>query len=200
MFDWIKGKTQEIAQNDMKVLIDDCGDKLDLALNFYFKNSFKDKNLKNNKTGIERFYLFMCFGFGYLHGDLNKLGSDEKLQDYFIQYIPIRLIKKLNTKVASEIFEGFDISLNNLGGVGGAFGYAGAIITSQKCELSKCAARTGGHMLHSHMNRDTTVKADKYYSKFRSMGSLYRDGDKVIEGLQIVFDDKKTPLHKLNIN
>ena len=70
-----------------------------------FKNSFKDKNLKNNKTGIEKFYLFMCFGFGYLHGDLNKLGSDEKLQDYFIQYIPIRLIKKLNNKVASEIFE-----------------------------------------------------------------------------------------------
>jgi hypothetical protein len=199
MFDWLK-ENQEITPNDMKVLIDDCGDKLDLALNFYYKKSFMDKNLKNNKTGIERFYLFMCFGFGYLHGDLNKLGSDEKIQDYFVRYIPIRLIRKLNTKIATEVFKGFDISLNNIEGIGGAFGYAGAIITTQKCELSQCAARTGGHMLNSHMERNTVIKADKIYPKFRSMGSLYRDGDKVIEGLQIVFDDKKIPIHKLNIN
>jgi hypothetical protein len=201
MFDWLKQKGQESLKNNFKIKIDECGDKLDLSLKYYYKNSFQDNKLKINKNGIERFYLFMCFAFGYLYDDLNEVGADDELGDYFIQYIPSRIfLNKLDLEISKEVFQGYDISANNLEGLSGGFAYAGSIIASKTCSLSNSAARTGGHMINSHNNRYTIIQVDKNYANFRKLGSLYRDGDKVVSGLQLVFDNNDLSMHKLKIN
>lgn len=200
MFKWLKEKGQDGLKNNFKITVEECGDKLDLALKYYYKNSFQDKTLKKNKNGIERFYLFMCFLFGCLHEELNKVSADEELGDYFIQYIPVRLfLKKLDQKISQEVFNGYDVTLNNHDGLVGGFGYAAGMVTSNKCVLSDSAARTGGHMINSYINSYTTIQADSNYAKFRKAGSLYRDGDKVVSGLQLVFDNSNLPMHELKI-
>ena len=82
----------------------------------------------------------------------------------------------------------------NIDGLISGFAYAASIITSQSCTLSNSAARTGGHMINSHINKYTTIQADRNYANFRKAGSLYRDGDRVVAGLQLVFE---TLMHKL---
>ena len=201
MFKWLKEKGQDGLKNNFKKTIDECGDNLDLSLKYYYKTSFQDKQLRLNKSGIERFYLFMCLTFGYLHKDFNDLSADEELSDYFIQYIPMRIcLKKLDLKISQEIFSGYDISADNIDGLSAAFGYAGSIVTSQSCILSNSAARTGGHMINSHINKYTTIQADRNYANFRKSGSLYRDGDKLVIGLQLIFDNSDLPMHQLKIN
>ena len=200
MFNWLKEKGQEGLKNNFKITIDECGDKLDLALKYYHKTSFQDKKLKQNKSSFERFYLFMCFAFGYLHKDLNDVSADDQLGEYFVQYIPSRIfLKKLDPKISQEIFSGYDLSAGNIDGLISGFAYAASIITSQNCTLSNSAARTGGHMINSHINKYTTIQADRNYANFRKAGSLYRDGDRVVAGLQLVFDNSDLALHKLKI-
>ena len=199
MFDWMK--SEESVKNDFKILIDDCGDKLDLSLQFYYKNYFINNvsNTRTNKTGIERFYLFMCVAFGYLNTSLNKLHSHEGLVKYFIEYIPLRLVKKFDQKIGLEVFEGFDFGLTNIDGVSKSFGYAGAMITGNRCPLSDSAARTGGHMINSYQKNSAIIQADEDYAQFRKMRTLFRDGDRVLQGLQLVFDNKNLEMHKLDI-
>ena len=201
MFDWLKDKGQDGWKNNIKIKVDECGTELDLALKNYYKNSFKNKILKQNKNGIERCYLFMCFAFGYLFKELDEVSrGDDELTQYFIQYIPLRFFnKKLDLNISKDVFNGFDISLNNHDGLIKAFGYAGHIISSKNCQLSNSAARTGGHMINSHINGHKTIQADKNYASFRKAGSLYRDGDIVVSGLQIVFDNYDIPMHELKI-
>ena len=50
MFNWLKEKGQEGLKNNFKITIDECGDKLDLALKYYHKTSFQDKKLRQNKS------------------------------------------------------------------------------------------------------------------------------------------------------
>ena len=38
MFNWLKEKGQEGLKNNFKITIDECGDKLDLALKYYHLN------------------------------------------------------------------------------------------------------------------------------------------------------------------
>ena len=47
--------------------------------------------------------------------------------------------------------------------------------------------------------KNKTIQADKNYASFRKAGSLYRDGDIVVSGLQIVFDNYDIPMHELKI-
>jgi len=199
MFDWMK--SEETIKNDFKILIDECADKLDLSLQFYYKNYFVNNvsNTRTNKTGIERFYLFMCVAFGYLNYDFNKLSKNEELVDYFIQYIPLRLVKKIDEKVGLIVFEGFDFGLTNLNGVSKSFGYAGGMIVGNKCPLSDSAARTGGHMINSYKKNSATILADESYAQFRKMRTLFKDGDRVLQGLQLVFDNKNLEIHKIDI-
>ena len=204
MFNWLKEKGQEGFINNIKVAVDECGNNLDLSLRYYYKNSFQEAKLKQNKNGIERFYLFMCFAYGYLFKeikDLGDVGTDGELTNYFIEYIPVRFfLKKINLEISQEVYEGMDVTLNNHNGLVRGFGYAGHIVSSQSCPLSTSAARTGGHMVNNHINKKTIIQADSNYATFRKAGSLYRDGDKIISGLQIVFDNTDIQMHKLKIS
>ena len=154
---------------------------------------------QKNRTGIERFYLYMCAAFGYLNTDINKHVVDDELVEYYMQYIAIRITRQIDEKIGNEIFSGFDFGLNNSEGVIGAFGYASANVMNGTCPLSNSAARTGGHMLNTFNKKLSTIAADDIYLEFRKKGSLFRDGDKIISGLQLIFDNKDLELHKLKI-
>ena len=200
MFKWLKEKGQEGLKNNFKISIDECGDKLNLALKYYYETSFQDKEMKHNKTSIEKFYLFMCFAFGYLFKEFEEVSADEELSEYFVQYIPVRFfLKKIDLNISQEIFEDYDVTLNNHDGLVRGFGYAGHIITAQTCPLSNSAARTANHMKISDINNYSTIQADGEYAKFRKTGSLYRDGDKVVSGIQLIFDNKDVQMHNLKI-
>ena len=199
MFDWMK--SEESIKNEFKIEIDECGDKLDLSLKYYYKNHFLEdvSKTRSNKSGIERFYLFMCVAFGYLNTSLNKLHSKEGLVEYFIQYIPLRLVRKFDQKIGLEVFDGFDFGETNLDGVSKSFGYAGAMVTNGQCPLSDSAARTGGHMSNSYQKNSSIILVDESYAQFRKMRTLFHDGDRVLQGLQLVFDNKNLEMHKLDL-
>ena len=74
------------------------------------------------------------------------------------------------------------------------------MITDQTCQLSTSAARTGGHMHNIAVTKKRgTIPADDIYLEFKKKGSLFRDGDQVRQGLQLIFDNKDHKLHELKI-
>lgn len=203
MFDWLAKKGREALVNECKAKVDECRNKLDLALSYYYNNHFLQNaaNTKTNKNGIERLYLFMCVAFGYLYGELNKFKDDPEVSEYFISYTPVRIISGIeNPSAAQQVFSGYNIGAENIGSLPQTFGYAGGIISMKMCPLSNAAARTGGHMLNCYTKNKTVIQADQTYSKFREMGSLLRDGDKAVSGLQVVFDNSDLTMHNLKIN
>ena len=202
MFKWLKDKGQESLKNQFKFKIDDCGELLSKSLNHYYNNHFV-KNIsetQTNRTGIERFYLYMSATYGYLHTGINKFVVDDELIDYFAHYLPLRVAKKIDEEIGKEIFIGYDFGLNNAEGVIGAFSYAMKITMNGTCELTNSAARTGGHMSNAFNKKLSTIPADDAYLRFREKGSLFRDGDKLISGLQLIFDNKDLELHQLKIS
>ena len=201
MFKWLKDKGQESLKNQLKFTIDDCGELLSKSLDHYYNNHFV-KNIsetQTNRTGIERFYLYMSAAFGYCHTDVIKFAVDNELLEYFFEYIPLRIVRKFDEKIGEEVFKGFDFGLSNVQGTSEAFGYAAHIAMGKTCELTMAAARTGGHMLNAFNKKLSTIPADDIYLEFRKKGSLFRDGDKIISGLQLIFDNKDLELHKLKV-
>jgi len=202
MLDWLLKKGQDSFKNELQIKVDECADRLDLSLKYYYKNHFKDNitGTQKNKTGIERFYLFMCASFGYLADSFNKISHDEELMQYFLEYVPLRLPLKFDQEIGLKVFNGFDFNYQtNYEGLKNSFGYAGAMVTNNECPLSRSAARTGGHMLWAYSNNKTTIPAEGSYSEFRKKGSLFRDGDRSVHGLQLIFDNKDLQMHKLKI-
>ena len=201
MFKWLKDKGQESLKNQFKFKIDDCGELLSKSLNHYYNNHFV-KNIsetQTNRTGIERFYLYMSAAFGYLHTYIDEFAVEEELLRYFYQYIPLRITRKFDEEIGKEVFKGHDFGLNNVQGIEEAFGYAGAITYNKTCELTKAAARTGEHMRNAFNKKLSVIPADDIYLEFRKAGSLFRDGDKLISGLQLIFDNKDLELHNLKV-
>ena len=107
----------------------------------------------------------MSAAFGYLHTDINKFAIDDELVDYFGHYIPLRITRKIDEQIGKEVFKGYDLGLNNHEGVIGAFAYAMNIAGDGTCELTKAAARTGGHMLNTFNKKLSTIPADDIYSE-----------------------------------
>jgi len=113
MFKWLKDKGQESLKNQFKFIIEDCSENLSKSLNYYYDNYFL-KNIsetQSNRTGIERFYLYMSAAFGYLHTDINKFAIDDELVDYFAHYIPLRITKKIDEQIGKEVFKGYDLKI-----------------------------------------------------------------------------------------
>jgi len=195
MFKLFSGQSEDKKISDQKILIDSASDILNQSLKFYYKNCFDKKKSKNLFNGREYFYLFLCAAFGFTYEERNL--SDDA-NEYFIQYTPLR--------IAAKIPEDLSGLVGGNGGVNGALKYEEGIISlwvnaikkvvRKECPLSVSAARTGGHMRNLSAKNLDIVPADKNYLEFKKMGSLLQDGDKVLIGIERIYEEENKKLHK----
>jgi hypothetical protein len=196
MFNLFGSQSEEKKISDQKILIDFASDILNQSLKFYYKNCFEKKKSKKLFDGREHFYLFLCAAFGFTYEERNL---SDNADEYFIQYTPIR--------IAAKIPEDLSGLVGGNGGVNGAFKYEKGIISlwvnaikrivTKECPLSVSAARTGGHMRNLSAKNLDIVPADKNYLEFKKMGSLLQDGDKLIIGIERIYEEENKKLLKI---
>jgi hypothetical protein len=195
MFKLFGGQSEDKKINDQKILIDLASNTLNRSLKSYYNNCVSKKRSKDLFEGYEYFYLFLCAAFGFTYEE-RKLSDDAN--EYFIQYTPLR--------IAAKIPEDLSGLVGGNGGVNGALKYEKEIITlwvnayqkivRKECPLSVCAARTGGHMRNLSEKNLDIVPADKIYLEFKKKGSLLQDGDKVLIGIERIFEEENKKLNK----
>ena len=195
MFKLFGGQSEDKKISDQKILIDQASNILNKSLNLYCNNCVLKKKSKNLFEGQEYFYLFLCAAFGFTYEERNL--SDDA-NEYFIQYTPLR--------IAAKIPEDLSGVVGGTGGVDAALKYEKGIISlwvnaikkivRKECSLSVCAARTGGHMRNLVGKNLDIVPADKNYLDFKKKGSLLQDGDKVLIGIERIFEEDNKNLNK----
>ena len=195
MFKLFGGKNEDKKIQDQKLLIDQASNILNKSLNLHYNNCVLKKKSKNLFEGQEYFYLFLCAAFGFTYEERNL--SDDA-NEYFIQYTPLR--------IAAKIPEDLSGLVGGNGGADGALKYEKGIISlwvnamkkiiRKECPLSVCAARTGGHMRNLLGKNLVIVSADKNYLEFKKMGSLFQDGDKVLMGIERIFEEENKKINE----
>lgn len=195
MFRLFGGQSEDKKISDQKILIDLASDTLNRSLKFYYNNCVLKKKSKNLFEGHEYFYLFLCAAFGFTYEE-RKLSDDAN--EYFIQYTPLRIVAKIPEDLSGLV--------GGNGGADAALKYEKDIISlwvnaikkivSKECALSVSAARTGGHIRNLVKKNLDIVPADKIYLEFKKKGSLLQDGDKVLMGIERIFEEENKNLNK----
>lgn len=197
MFKLFGGQNEDKKISDQKTLIDLASNTLNRSLNLYYNNCIFKKKSKNLFAGNEYFYLFLCAAFGFTYEE-RKLSDDAN--EYLIQYTPLR--------IAAKIPEDLSGLVGGNGGADGALKYEKGIISlwvnaikivvKKECPLSVSAARTGSHMRNLLAKNLDIVPADKNYLEFKKMGSLLQNGDKVLIGIERIFEEENKKFNKFD--
>ena len=195
MFKLFGGQSEDKKISDQKILIDQASTILNNSLNLYCNNYVLKKKSKNLFKGNEYFYLFLCAAFGFTYEERNL--SDDA-NEYFIQYTPLRIAAKIPEDLSGFVGGngGADAALKYEKGIISLWVNAIKKIVSKECSLSVCAARTGGHMRNLVGKSLDIVPADKNYLDFKKKGSLLKDGDKVLIGIERIFEEDNKNLNK----
>jgi len=195
MFKLFGGQSEDKKISDQKVLIDQASKILNKSLNLYCNNCVLKKKSKNLFEGQEYFYLFLCAAFGFTYEERNL--SDDA-NEYFIQYTPLRIAAKIPEDLSNLVGGngGADAALKYEKGIISLWVNAIKKIVRKECPLSVCAARTGGHMRNLVGKNLDIVPADKNYLDFKKKGSLLQDGDKVLIGIERIFEEDNKILNK----